>query len=360
MIRLRLQTSVMKRLPLLLVLLCLFLAAKAQRDVQGRQFLKDKCLPYYLAPFAKEKHPLAAFKNLEVVDFRPDTSRIGFLTENRKWKDIRFHTGLRRELDTWLNDLYTHPGGAQSLLIIIKKCWLFDTVLARPTLELIKRAGKGRIIFRAEAFLKTQAGYAPCAYLDTVVTSAASAVDIANRKLPVLLAILMNKVSAMEKATVLNRNRFFSLETLDSLNKKRFAYPIDTALALRKGVYASLEEFRNNQPSIQNYQVEQNSEGHLDLFLKDEKGQPYFSRKMWGYCDGEHCYAMMDGNLFPIIPVDHAYYVFGSREYRRVQKSVPVLVVFPTAYLFAMEPMAETAVRKLSLFHLDVHTGQID
>lgn len=84
-------------------------------------------------------------------------------------------------------------------------------------------------------------------------------------------------------------------------------------------------------------------------FLKD-KCLPHYMAPL--YKDKE--------KLFPILPVDHAYYVFGSREYKRVQKSVPLFAVFPTAYLFAMEPMAETAVRKLSLFQLDVHTGQID
>jgi hypothetical protein len=68
----------------------------------------------------------------------------------------------------------------------------------------------------------------------------------------------------------------------------------------------------------------------------------------------------MDGNLFPILPVDYAYYVFGSRDYKRVQTSVPLFAVIPGAWLFSMEPVAETAIRKLSLFQLDVHTGQID
>lgn len=327
--------------------------------MQGRQFLNEKCQPRYLSSFGKKKYTSPAIKDLEVVDFRPDTSRMGFLTTH-KWKDIRFRKSLRQELHSYLNGSYAHPGGTQSFLIIIKKYWLFDTVMAAPIFDLVNPVGKGRIIFRAEAFLKTPTGFAPYAYLDTVVTSPASAVHMAHKKLPLLLAVLMEKVANTKEAEVLSRNRYYSRTTLDSMNKKRFAYPMDTALVLRKGVYASLEEFKNNRPSILNYQVEKNSEGHMDLFLKDEAGKLYFSRKMWGYCDGEHCYAMMDGNLFPILPVDHAFYVFGSREYQRKQTSVPLFAVLPGAYLVAMEPVAETAVRKLSLFHLDVQTGQID
>jgi hypothetical protein len=352
----------MKRIPLLLVLACLLLAAKAQKPAQGRQFLIDKCQPFYIGSLKMDKGKRAnsAIRQVEVVDFRPDTSRIGFLTQNRRWKDARFRAGLRQELDGYLNQVYAHPAGTQSLLIIIKKCWLFDTVMARPDLAMIKKAGKGKIVFRAEAFLKTGAGYAPYAYHDTVITSTASAFDIIYWRLPALLDVLMNKVSEVEEAAVLRRSRYLSFRTLDSLNKRRFAFPMDTATVLRKGVYASLEEFRNNQPSILQYAVERNAEGHMDLFLKDEEGKPYFSRKMWGYCDGEHCYVMMDGSLFPILPVDHAWYVLGSREYKRVQTSVPILLLVPGAWLFSMEPVAETAVRKLSVFQLDAHTGQID
>lgn len=352
----------MKRWLLLLAFACLFLGTKAQRNTQGKLLLKNKCQPWYLASMAREKEKQASFaiKDIEVADFRPDTSRLGFLTENRKWKDIRFRAGLRQELNAYLNDLYAHPEGARSLLVIIKKCWLFDTVLARPDLELQKKAGKGRVIFRAEVFLKTNAGLVPYTYLDTVVTSAAGAVNIVHRKLSLLLELLMYKVAGTDEVAVLKRNRLYTFGSLDSLNKRRFTYPMDTALALRKGVYASLEEFRNNQPSILDFQVQPNNEGHLDLFLKDEAGNLYLSRKMWGYCDGEYCYVMMDGNLFPIIPVDHAFYVFGSREYKRKQTKVPYFAIIPGAYLFGMEPVAETVTRKLSLFHLDAHTGQIN
>ncbi len=354
----------MKRVSLLLFLVCLFPVAKAQRNAQNLHILEKKCQPYYLTPVysykEKKKQASSPIKYLEVVDFRPDTGRVGFLKESRQWKDMRFRAGLRQEVQTYLNKEYTHPAGAQSLLIVIKKCWLFDTVLARPTLESTKKAGKGRIVFRAEAFLKTEEGYTPYTYLDTVVKATVSIKAMAIWRIPLLLEAFMNKVLAVEEAAVLKRNRSYTLEALDSLNKKRFIYPMDTASTLRKGVYASIEEFRNNQPSIHNYEVIQNSEGHLDLFLKDEAGETYFSRKMWGYCDGEHCYTMMDGNLFPVLQVDHAFYVFGSREYKRVQTKVPLLVVIPAAYFFSLEPVAETAVRKLSLFQLDVHTGLID
>ena len=44
--------------------------------------------------------------------------------------------------------------------------------------------------------------------------------------------------------------------------------------ALQKGVYASLNDFKNNKPTITDYVVDE-EEGALSLYLKDEQGKPY-------------------------------------------------------------------------------------
>lgn len=134
---------------------------------------------------------------------------------------------------------------------------------------------------------------------------------------------------------------------------------MDTATVLRKGIYASIHEFRNNQPSVFNYQVEPDVNGLLQLYLKDAAGQLYFSRKMWGYCDGQQCYVMMNGNLFPIIPVHHAFYVWGSKGFRLKNSAVPYLVTLPTVVFYGAATVSITAVRQLHFFNLDVYSGDI-
>jgi hypothetical protein len=93
--------------------------------------------------------------------------------------------------------------------------------------------------------------------------------------------------------------------------------------------------------------------------MKDEQGLSYFSRKMWGYCDGHQCYVMMDGNLFPIIAVQHSYYVLGSKEYLVKKTSMPIFLLFPAALVVGSVPVSEKVERKLRLFSLDLETGEI-
>jgi hypothetical protein len=50
----------------------------------------------------------------------------------------------------------------------------------------------------------------------------------------------------------------------------------------------------------------------------------------------------------------------GAREYRVSTTTAPFIGVFPGLIVVAFEPVSEKVNRKLSLFQLDVHTGEID
>lgn len=73
------------------------------------------------------------------------------------------------------------------MLIIVKKIWCYDTIV-------VPKNGRARILFRVEAFLKTNEGYAPYAYLDTLITSPASVVHLARYTLPWLFAVLVKRL----------------------------------------------------------------------------------------------------------------------------------------------------------------------
>ncbi len=351
----------MKLLHLIAFCCCLYLPTLAQTKLQGQLFLKDKCGQIHLSlspkrVTSKEKIP-PYFAGFEVVDFRLDTSRLGFWATDKGRREYVFQSTASQTISSFL-DNYTDPAGTRAFLIVIKKLWIHD---AKDTIVKPREPRQfGRIEFRGEAFLKTNQGYQPFTYLDTVITSPNSARDIAIFRLPDLFFNFINKIAAVNEESVLKRKVSYSFHLLDSLNKERFHYPMDTALVLKKGVYANVDEFRNNQPSIFNYDIQPDENGFSQLYLKDETGKPYFSRKMWGYCDGEQCYAMMDGNLFPVLSINHAFYVFGSKEYKIKTKIMPVLLIVPPLVVMGAMPISETATRKLHFFSLDPYTGKIN
>jgi len=347
----------MKSLLPFALLCCLYFSSDAQNDSLSNAFFKKYCEQLHISLSPKrvtsdEKMP-SSFMHFKVADFRPDTIRVGFWGADMQRRQFVFHESVSETVSSFLN-YYTHPAGTKTFLIIIKKLWLRDDADAK------KMPGqpleRGRIEFRGEAFLKTNNGYLPYTYHDTVITSPRSVKDIVIFRLPDVFYDLLRKIASANEEALLKRNVIYSFSQLDSLNKKQFNFPMDKATALKPGVYASVEEFRNNQPSILNYELRADENGLRQLYLKDETGRSYFSRKMWGYCDGQQCYAMMDGNLFPIIPVQHSFYVFGSKQYELKTTSVPILFVLPGLMFM---PISETAIRRLHFFAIDPYSGKI-
>ncbi|MBO9198883.1 MULTISPECIES: hypothetical protein [Niastella] len=349
----------MKWFPLFTFFLNIFLQTKAQNDSLNQLFIKKHCGETHLniSPrfvTADEKIP-SFFSNFEVLDLRHDTSRVGFTITSNSRNEFLFKESTSNALLNFFNR-YAKPDGTKSFLILIKKFWLYDSVFSTGTSAYWARAG--RVEFRGEAFLKIDNGYRPYTFLDTVITSPHSVKDMSIFRLSNLLYDFLGKIVHSDETATLKRNSY-TIDELMTLNKKRFSYPMDTAMVLQSGVYANVEEFRNNRPSITNFEIKPDEDGLGQLYLKDESNDSYFSRKMFGYCDGKQCYVMMDGNLFPVLSVDHAFYVFGSREYKRKATRVPLVFLFPGMIVYGTYDVNEKISRKMHLFSLDPLSGKI-
>lgn len=333
----------------LLLYMGAFLKMKAQDDSLNQAFLKKLYHPVAISYFGEGKKRTAGetpfFAGFEVVDYRPDTTRVGFWAENKVRQELQFDNGLTATIASCLNKGYAATGGDRSFLIVIKKLWLYDTIT--------NMRHHGSIALRLEAFLKKQDKLIPYTFLDTTVTGTVAAKDMVRFRFPGLFDALINKIRLVDEATVVKNRTKFTLSELAALNRQRYTYPMDTARQLQKGIYATVEEFRNNHPSVFNYVIEKGENGLLHLYLKDERGNTFFSRKMWGYCDGERCYMMMDGNLSPLFKVDHAFYAWGFRESKIKTTSVPVIV----SGVYGAGSVNEETARNLHLYALDVFTG---
>jgi hypothetical protein len=132
---------------------------------------------------------------------------------------------------------------------------------------------------------------------------------------------------------------------------------MDSASQFVKGVYTSIDEFRNNKPSISKYELSKDRNANLELSIPDENGKFYYTHTAWGLCDGKQRYVMMDGNLFPVFRVDHQFYVLGSKQYRTKKTIVPFFLPLTGAvYVFGTAAVSQKVVRELDLFRLDTTT----
>ncbi|MDO6432251.1 hypothetical protein Q4E93_16740 [Flavitalea sp. BT771] len=355
----------MRYFALLFLFLCIITVTQAQKDSICQIVIKKNYGSAFIQlPLKRKNYNFPpVFNSIQVVDCRQDTSRLGLATRGLPKGQILFHTTAADEISTFLSLNFTDPKGDRSLLVAIKDLWLYDDVdstIEESFKKTIYTRPQGNLVFRCEAYLQVGEGYLPLTYLDTVLASTLhKSLGMGEAKLPDLLAIFMNKVASVDVDAISKRRRVISYNAIDSFSRTRYNYPMDTAITLKKGVYANVDEFLNNQPSIAEYEIVKNPNAEMELRIRDENGTFYYTHKMWGFCDGRYCYVMMDGTLFPILPVQHTFYVLGSKAYKAKKVHIPLFIAFPGAYLYGFDTASETIIKKLTLFRLDVRSGEI-
>jgi len=326
----------------------------------GQQLINKRCgIVRISLPLDKNapKYP-ALFDTICVLDFRRDTSRIGLITSSRSaQEEILFHKSVTDQLGQYLNAGYSSPQGGHSLLVVIKDLWIAD-----PNGFAYLNRSLWNISFHAEAYLKGKDGYIPLTYLDTTFHrfTAYSVPNVAARDLPELIDIFMYKVADRDQAGDWTEKGTVSSDQIDSFSRTRFKYAMDTVTRPVKGVYANVKEFRKNAPSILKYEVSKDKSGNLELRIPDENGHLYYTHSVWGFCDGNQSYVMMDGNLFPVFRVHHQFYVLGSKDYRDRKLWLPYIIPLgPWGLVYGVTDVSDNVVRTVRLFRLNVKTGRV-
>ncbi len=107
-----------------------------------------------------------------------------------------------------------------------------------------------------------------------------------------------------------DRGRWIEWEDIRQFNASRFDAPISHNTTLTRGVYANFEEFRNNTPSIMDFEIKMDNRERL-LYIHED-GKTIYSHSAWGYCDGTSIYIMRDGILCPAWKEGKAFYFYSD------------------------------------------------
>jgi hypothetical protein len=333
------------------VFFCAVLQAFSQSPDAGQEFIREKCGTLHVhLPLGQIglEYPVL-FDSIQVVDLRRDTSRIGLISGGRRsQEEVLLSQPVAAQVKAYLNAGYSRPQGNHQLLVAVKDLWISKPGTRRGD----RPEAVWKVACRFEAYLKTDGGYIPLTYLDTVARADDyRPEDVAAQHLPELMAIFMDKVAshiAQVQADDMATHAVVSYDQIDSFSRTRFSYPMDTATSLVKGVYLNVREFRNNAPSKTTYEI-----------LKDD------ASGVWGFCDGKQAYVMRRGDAFPIFSVYHQFYVLGSKNYRiksfYKHLFLPGVAPFGGAFLInaAYGQFNDGMTKDLWIFRLDVQSGKM-
>lgn len=268
-----------------------------------------------------------AFSRFEVIDARADTSRIGIHTRvtsvgwirGMRPKQLVFRRPAAIELADYLNKYFTHPGARYTALIVLRNLWLSDANNLRE--DMLKDPDKlherTHIRLKAEIYACKDSLYLPVLRFDTSQVykrdnqyTGASYYSLWDHDLAGILNDMADSAArliGMEEG----RRRQVSRPQILQYNHSRFTTAIGAADSLIPGVYTSFEEFRNNSPSIHNFEIKTENKDRL-LYIKEPGGNSYYSHDAWGYCDGKNIYVMRDGILCYAWREGNAFYFYGG------------------------------------------------
>jgi len=336
-----------------------FLQARAQNSdslVQAMINRRCKSIIVSILPHPKLNPQAANFNHIEVRDYRADTLRFGLTTEEpSRQHQLLFNAPASTALAAWLNKWYTQPAQENDLLVLIKDLWVNEA----PYLPRRGRNEAWSILFRLEGYQRQNDVYLPLVRLDTTVYINAKSIVSIEHQVPIILDVFMDKINNLDISALAGQRRLVTASQIDSFAATRYHFPIETDTALVKGVYANLDEFRNNQPSVTAYQLTKDRQGMLELQTADANGRYTYTHTAWGLCDGRQSYVMMDGNLFPVFVLHHQFYVLGSKRYSVNDVWVPLYAPLGGGFLTGTTDISESVTRNLRVYPIDLESGRI-
>jgi hypothetical protein len=280
-------------------------------------------------PNAAKAFPGACFSHFEVLDERPDTNRIGIHTNvpdfgRNHERQLIFSQPAASEIAGYLNHHFARPGAPYTALIILRTLWLSDANYIREDLirDPDRRFERTHIRLKAEIYAIRDGRYLPILRFDTThsvlkkpLYQERSTYYEWGHNLGALFSQLADSAFHIAGRR-LDQGNWIGLEEIRQFNSARFNAPIGGDGSLTRGVYTSFNEFRNNAPSIADFEIRLGDNQRL-LYLR-ESGKSYYSHDAWGYCDGKNIYIMRDGVLCPAWKEGQAFYFY--RDLRKPRK----------------------------------------
>jgi len=289
-----------------------WLPAQQQKEIFSFNQYKEKVIELPDPIVRASLH--GPFNHIQVLDGRAHGSAIGF--SNDRYLVIENTLPI---LEDYLNRSLglQQPGDTTTQLVIfIKKLWVTQQ------LELKRKEWYSGMMLIAECFFKEGDNYFPAFRYDTSFVNSRDTLVTLNiiKDAPLLVDIslqgLMNKITSWNNNGAHHQKNAMSFTAINQYYEDQFRHPVMEDSIMRKGVYLSFEEFKNNKPSIAEFSVRKGKETD-ELYIKDAGGKDIIDRDLWGYCDGKNYYIRADESYFPLVRIGNTFYLNGSKDFTR-------------------------------------------
>ncbi len=278
--------------------------------------------------------PPYTFKEVKVLDYRPDTFHIGFY---RSSFVLRKAVSLEKEES--LQNLFSYhlqnDSSDNKILIVVNHLNIQNI----PSAELKQIAGykfneyAGYITYTAKIYLDRDSFFIPLLKIDTAFLSKKNVENAASDLLESVLIYTSKVIKDAMQNNVFAKRRHLTINEMLAFNPHD-TYPDKVNTDTTSGIYLTFDDFLHHRLTENKYRLELFKDECYYIYIKQPDGSEYITRDIWGICDNGRNYIMNYGFLFPLYKAGNAFFWNGFFLYR--DKSLPVPFMAPigstTAY----------------------------
>jgi hypothetical protein len=300
-------------------------------------------------------------QHIDVIDMRSDTSRIGMFSDFN-YKPNEFVVEKSKTLGNMFeNELADRENDGYSVLLVVQDFWLNEIRAQKIDKENQAKpeVHTSKVVCKMDVFIQDKNGYFPLTRIDTTVWNKKAVVLSYKNLLTGVFTIVNAKIETAVTHSNYQNKRKTNKEEIYAAYKQRFSYPAFACPCPKKGLYTSLEEFKNNMPYAENFIIKPNKKEPPSLYIVDNKGNETITRNVWGVSDGKNMYIMQKGMLFKLYKNDNAFYWMGVKYFDLRMHETPAAAPLGVGAEVGMEePVATNVKIRLTPYLLHPETGE--
>ena len=255
---------------------------------------------FNLSPKANPvKHSLP-FKNIIIIDSRLDNSnKIGYFNHRKdnKSKKIGLSDDLNKVFTSFTNSYlkFNDTSTSGSIYAYIKN---FRINVVNTVTSLDMQTGY-MINLKAEFYLQKESCYFPLYRFDSTVSGRINYPEDVVEILRSWINAVFVKLS-LPNTFNLQKRACLSSRQIDSFNLAGRNYPLLSAKQYNKGIFMTIEEFRQNKPGITEFRIERSD--YIDgIYVKAKDKSDSLILDAFGYSDGKKIYIRRGYSFFTLI-----------------------------------------------------------
>jgi hypothetical protein len=260
------------------------------------------------------------FKTVIVYDYRNDIEANAFIEIkslfNIQKKYYTFSEGSVEAIKTYLNKVTTPDLNSEfTLVLIIRKLWASSEIENSKSYDTDKRMQEAYIPglkSTFEFYAEKDNLFTPIKRFDTILIKNDQLSNIITDFISETLKASMRNISQINPGHLSEKRKQLKFSQIDSFSSINKQLTVLKDTVFKKGVYKTFNEFKKNNPSIKNYEIKKTGKADL-LFVKDEEGNEYPTREIWGFCDGNFIYIKSANIFFKLEKFKNNFYAIATK-----------------------------------------------